>query len=518
MNAPVSWREAAFPALVAFVLTLVWYLAFGNVHLNVIDEGYLWYGVQRTVAGEVPVRDFQAYDPGRYWWSAAWAPLLGTGILGVRKAAALFQAVGLCFGLLAARRAVKRELWLIPIGILLIAWMFPRHKVYESALAMAAVWFGLRLLENPSARQHFATGAFVGLAGILGKNHAAYACVGTFLLMLFVAFRIRPEGTSFVRSFAAWTAGGFAGFAPILIMFAVVPGFAASYVDWTLAYVKLGGNIPYPWPWPWRVGYAGSRWFELLAQLGRVLSFFLPVIVIPAGLVAAWRADRESLPRRALLIASTVLGVFYLHHAAVRSDTPHYAQCVQPILLGLLALPVAFGWEARRVALGVAWGGFGFLSFFFLLEDNHLLQPYRLGQEVRLVEHAVQGETLRTFPGRAAYFERLERTVEEHVGEGALFIAPSRPGLYPLLGKAAPTWWIYFFIPDAEEELQRGLIEDLEGVDWLLFVDVAIAKQERFRFRNSHPLVWEHVQREYRRVPTPDLPADHLLLRRRSGP
>ena len=92
-------RGALLVALYAAVLVALDFYLFGNVDLNLADEGYLWYGVLRTLEGEVPLRDFQSYEPGRYYWCVAWSSLFGSGILGVRVALAIFQAIGLIAGI-----------------------------------------------------------------------------------------------------------------------------------------------------------------------------------------------------------------------------------------------------------------------------------------------------------------------------------------------------------------------------------------------------------------------------------
>ncbi|HEX6884836.1 MAG TPA: hypothetical protein VF530_15785 [Planctomycetota bacterium] len=509
---PVA-RQRLVALLTAAGFAVAWHLWVGDAHLNPAEEGYLWYGTWRTGLGEIPVRDFQSYDPGRYYLCAALAKVLGGGLLGLRRAEACVQGLGILFGLLAARRATRASWVLVPLGVVLGAWMFPRHKVFEGMVALACTWSGTRLLEHPTRRRHAAAGVTAGLAAVFGRNLGLYAAVALALLAAVSAWKRRERGCA--RDGLALAGGVVAGYAPMLALMLLAPGFLAQFVESLRLLLRLGANIEAPWLWPWRVELAGVGARETLARICLALVYLLPVTVLPLGWLVLLRARAEELPRRAALGAAAVVGTLFLHHASVRSDASHLAQSIQPTLVATAGLLALLAERRRALAAGLAVVlGLGAVDA--AVEHNPALN--HVGR-ARLVSVQLGNERLRFLPQHADYYPRLLAALQRRVGpEERIFIAPSRPSFYALLGKRSPSWWIYFFVEGADEAEQARLVAELEGVEWVLLVDHAIAEREGLRFPNSYPLVWAHVLASYRRVPTPELEPNHQLYRLRTAP
>ncbi|MEA2695630.1 MAG: hypothetical protein QOJ16_5017, partial [Acidobacteriota bacterium] len=357
-------RDLLFLGLLAVVLTFGLFLYQRRLDFYVAEEGFLWYGAIGAAHGEVPFRDFYSYDPGRYYWAAAWAKLLGDGILALRFSTAVFQALGLFCGLLAAWRLTHRRWLLALVGVLLLAWMEPRNRLFEPALAMAAVAAAVALLEKPSLRRHFWAGALVGLGLFFGKNHGLYLGVAFLLLILLLRWRWPALGESGLpRRLVAWILGGITGASPLLLMLAFVPGFFGAYVDSIRFFFEQGRtNFPIPIPWPWRVDFADQTVTEAARELASGVGFLLfPLFVAGVALLVV-RTRRAELRSRALLIGSGAVALVYMHYAFSRADLVHLAPSIHPLLLGLAAVPALLAGRRRLAVVSAALGMGVFLA------------------------------------------------------------------------------------------------------------------------------------------------------------
>ena len=522
-------------ALLALALAGALHLAERRVDWNPADEGYLWYGVVATAHGAVPLRDFRSYDPARYLWCAAWARLLGDGVLALRFATALFGAAGLFCGLRAARRAVQNPFALAAVGALLVLWMSPRHKMFESAIEMALVLAAVRLIEAPSPRRHLELGAAVGFAGFVGKNHGLYGVVASLGLILYLAWQDRrgggpafdlqlvppgaPAHGALRRRLGAWLAGLALGASPLAAMCAI-PGFLRGYWKSCLFYVvHRRTNVPYPVRWPWG-SYAGLSGWALAERIGAGASYVLWPALCLAALALALSTRRERLAERHLAIGAGFVACLYLHHVFARADTFHLTQGSHPMLLALLGLPLALPPARRR------WGGAAVAALLLLLTtavafpQSEIYDRLTSGGDPpeRFVPFTMRGDRLllhaRAAHLYAALLWRVGRTVP--AGE-PIFIAPDWPGIYVLLGRTAPVWDILPTWPGTSG-LDEELLAELRArrVRWALLAMYPLPPSEGESFDRDFPATYRYLAAEFERVPAPNLPPRVWLLQKRA--
>jgi hypothetical protein len=499
-------------AVLTVALSVSWFLIDGNVKVNLADEGYLWYGTVAVRAGEVPFRDFQAYDPGRYWWTGGWSYLLGEGLLSMRLACVFFQCFGILAGLLAARRLSRNWLFLICFALLLCGWMHPRYKVFEQSIALMSVYAGVLLLENPSLRRHFVVGLFGGLMAFMGRNHGAYHLLAFGLIIAWASFR--QSGRVWARRGTAWGSGLLLGYLPQWLMFVFVPGYFQAFMESLHEIFAKGTNLAAKVPWPWLMpdDYTGwSRWC-LFAEGCFFVAF--PVLFLLVG-IRVWRLIGTRRSVNAVLVAAACVTLPYTHYVFSRPDGVHLTHGAPTLVLAVLALSFTFSGGWRRLGLVLApvllVMTFSANLFLYGATIQVLAEPQSLYDfPVRKQMMVVTNTYAKTLAGALILDQRLAKK-----SEPILFL-PHMPGLYPLTERRSPIRQIYLIFPATPEE-DRALLAEIEkaNVQWVMLLDFPLDGRDDLRFRNTHPIVSAYFHENFEPVTINTLPPGLVVLHRR---
>ncbi len=492
-------RHFIIAAMLSFSAVSLFFLIEGRTGFSLWDEGYLWYGAQRVMAGEVPIRDFMSYDPGRYYWSAGLMAVGGSnGIMALRGSLAVLQALGLFAGLLVLAGDTKKRtvwgFWLLS-AVILSVWMLPRHKMFDISLSIALVVGLSFLVRQPNSLRYFLAGLLVGLAAVFGRNHGVYGAVASLGIIACLEIR-REQGIGFAKAVSIWFAGVVAGYLPCLLQMAVVPGFAQALGEDVRRMIEFRStNLPLPVPWPWRipVGRLGA------VEAGRGVTQGLFFILIAAyGLLGIVWVVRQRLEKREVspvLTASAFLAVPYAHFSYSRADVSHLAQGIFPFLLGSLALmatqPAKIRWPLAALLCGA--------SLVVALPQHPGWQCYF---DRQCVSVDVSGSRLLIDPETAGDVAMLRTLAARFASDNQSFIAaPFWPGAYALLGRKAPLWEIYPLWP-AGDTLQLAEIERMKAANpgFAVVIDVPLDGREELRFRNTHPLIVQYIQNQFERV------------------
>lgn len=502
--APLNNDRALFlqALLLAGAGVLALFLWQGHKGFDLADEGFLWYGAQRVMLGEVPIRDFMSYDPGRYYWSAPIMLLLGdNGILALRAAAAAFQALGLgiaLFLVLQHMRGPRVPLALMALVTLLV-WMFPRHNYFDITVSIALVGALAFLIQSPTARRYLLAGVVVGLTAFFGRNHGVYGVMGSVGVLVWLAlgpWNTSGSGPSLPRGGALWSLGVVLGYLPMLAMLALVPEYVQPFWESILFLFEINTtNLTLPVPWPWTVP---TDTYTTVDYLRRVLAgvFFMALLAFPLlGIPwVGWRRIKgRSTPPA--LTAAVFMALPYAHYAFSRADIPHLALSVFPLLIGGLVL------AARcKARLGYP------LAVMLCLTSLLVMFPTQPGWKClggQCVEVQAGNDTLAVRPRHAEEIALLQRVVEAHAPDGQSFVVlPFWPTSYALFDRKSPLWDICALWPRNEAFERREILRmQVARPAFVLLHDVAVDGREDLLYENTHPLLYQYFMENFTLLP-----------------
>jgi len=493
----------------SILISFGWFFLDGHIGINFSDEGFLWYGELAVLAGQIPIRDFQSYDPARYFWLAGWSYVFGEGIIAMRLSCVVFQCFGVFAGLLVVQRLSKNLWFLLGMTLLLCTWMHPRYKVFEQTVALVSIYAAVFLIDAPTLKRHFYIGILGGVVAMLGINHGAYH---VFIFTTLICYLSWQKGFKvLVRLIATWVCGILLGYLPQILMMFFVSGFFEYVVIRTNEIFNKGTNLGIPVPWPWKVPiiYASiPRFFE---------SFFyvaFPVFVI-ITIWLVWRKKQGGLKVQPELLACVIVTVAYSHYVYSRPDIIHLSHGAPALIIGCTALVFSIRRRGRLVSACALLAIIG-ISMTANAKQIPILKQIFFPSQTKHYTLNVRDELL-TLPADQACIVASAILLNDMAGKNeVVFFAPHYPALYAITGRFSPTRFIYFIIQTPEEDAKSLAELKASNVRWALVESHLTDNREDLHFKNTNPLVFDYLIQNFEIVTIQPLPVTNVALRKKS--
>ncbi len=474
-----------------------------KIGLNTADEGYLHFGSVNLLEGKTPIRDFRAYDPGRYYWCALWMRFFAPTFTAQRLAMGAVIAVSL--SMVCSWVFYLGQNWtLATLGTLLtFTWIRPYFKAFEILFCLIAIAVSFSIITNPGTSSYLLSGFIIGISLFFGLNFGLYLGLSA-LTALLTVFVLHLSDLFFAPM--VWMMSGFVlGLTPMLLLGFRNPGYFSTYWEKkVLTVIKRGtSNLPLPLPWYWSAspqlnGFSPARRAFFKAVFTGLIPFY------SLTLVAGFTLFDVYPNRGGLIISASLVGFVYLHHLFSRADVSHMCQTIHPaILLTALLLSTFLPWQWATLSLGVicilsAWAILPKLSNLFNFTFNKQdYKNYDTGKEI-----------LKIKDGQAKTLTLLRQVVDACTVKGdKVLFASSIPGFYRLFDRQPALYDVYCIYPETEDK-QREMIKSLvkHEVKFFIIFDQPVDQKDELRFSKTHPLVWQYLYKNFVLVKNSHLP------------
>ena len=498
------------------ILCSLVFLLFSKYGFGWADEGLLWYASQRTYVGELAIRDFFAYDPGRYYWNSFIFFLTGgTGLNDLLIATTAFGGVGLATAWYTMGYAKISFPWRLTFSIIIaIALCYPRHKVYEQSLSLILVSIVYFIIVSPNLLKRWLVfGVLTGMVAFFGRNHGVFYVISGLFLVAYLWFDKGLKQP--IRSGISYVSGIFIGYLPILILLTINKQFRIAFIESVVS--VLNWQLSLPIPFFWRMDYSSGLNFETINQFSIGAVCILVPVIYMIGIFVLFKSafKHESKNNASLLGAASLAGIPYLHQAFDRADFGHIAQSILPVFIAIAAMIFYFPKSRNLRILSYI---FCFFSLIFLLSAWFCNLPsirmlrveatepssvtyYQIGNRHFLI-NSVQANVLT---------EVKKITQKCSVSDNEFLALPHFPGVYAYLGLKAPFWEMYYLYKRSADFQQRHIKAISRVKVILISPNATVDNIEKLKLKYTYGDLMDYIEKNYRKINSPILPSGTFI-------
>jgi hypothetical protein len=220
------------------LISVAYYLAYYKYFRVDVDEGLIINGAMRVLSGQIPLKDFHVYMPGRYYFLAIWFLIFGKSVAVERLFFLLIHAVNNILIFHVSRKIVPLPFSLIPTVLLLLLpgqWI----KADINCILLINIYLLWKYLSRPKRMNLIILGLAIGFAVYWREDMAGYSLMTVCLLILIAGIIRKAKFGTILQEGIVLAASVSAALIPMILLYATNRGLP-RLAEGILETVRLG--------------------------------------------------------------------------------------------------------------------------------------------------------------------------------------------------------------------------------------------------------------------------------------
>jgi len=478
-----------------FIISFSYLIFFCKYGFNIADEGVPLSGALRIMHGEVPLKDFQGYMPGVYYFYYAILKVFGMDILTVRYVISFFTAIMIIMFYLASRKIMSTPFSLFgTFAILMVPGPYYVRFLSFFIIINIVVFY---TYINTKPRSVFYMG-IVGGVTFLFRQDLGLSVFFLAIAIFFIEKYLKDDG-NYGETIVEIKKYAFGYFLIILLpltyylyenkLFYILN---ANYNAFFGGYQNISLSFP---------AILSKRWDELFL-------FYIPISIYLVAFIHIINRIKNNNKKEIYKLYILLIGTLAFNQAVWRTHPENIVKVISPaiILYFYFFELLYYKLKTEAVLRWIVVIIFSLIPLSYVYVMNKNYGTYIASMDFSVSKYMlmdIQRAKVYALPHEASEYKEIVSYINNNTKtDDKIFIVPfTGIPLYFLSDKINPTWFEWILppetkiYPDVEDKVIESLSRDKTKL--IIYVDFPLDGLENRRFRNYAPKLYKWMMENY---------------------